>query len=821
VDVALEVAEEEVGSSDAEQDTELSNSIISQVDTLENGDGAPFPEVLTNDNDRRGTFTFTASEDQHDFGDHEMAHPPDADGFVTTSEPQLEQDTTIARLFRSPVRKDEAPSLDRRQSLENVEYPELPESPEGEIDMQETEEEQPTNLQPDDTATNDTILEALTSSGEDSEEVDSEGEERPSGLEEVDAHKEDLVSISTPVKATEIMYPSLPTETSTEEAVELPSLAEPNTPEIESAFDALASRMEDGELDMEVDDEVDEDDEEESPDEEFTEASLQLDLQRELETELEGKQADAEPISEQDHNPAMEDKSKSEDLAMSGTEHDLSVDTEDRNAAKSPVGETENDDIAAGLTLGFLAPSSREPTPRKLRSPSPPPTEHGPDDATMTMALDDDTAILKDFLSRAAASKATKTTTTHRRESVQNRRDSDVVRHALASPRKVLEDKDPNSPSKYDTEATLDLSQTLTLLPGLQAPASPTQDQDDAEVDEDSKASRSRRSSRTRKSRLPAPSSLQPAGPPKIAVRRADGGEPIVLKKSDAQELSLLTRANTRRNKQGSFAVNVRLAKLLNDSAARSEGSTVDAVQIQGKKYVRWDEQLTYYQQGTDTAANMLADAESLATPDELSLPAPSSAKSKQKVAKDKNSTPKIRRVRGLGTANGTPGKGLLQPASLLPEAVQEEKDAAQAQAQPQRLPKPKSSSKLKKMPVASTASTSTSSITTPALAPSKESKLPTLDVAPVGVEPTQPSAATATATKERKSRLATPRRVKLPQPTSASVLVDGKENQQRTGIAAATPKKGIPMPSSGIVPPGGVVCGGETGLPRRRARRL
>ena len=72
--------------------------------------------------------------------------------------------------------------------------------------------------------------------------------------------------------------------------------------------------------------------------------------------------------------------------------------------------------------------------------------ETEPEDATMTFAFDDDTALLKNFLSRAAASKANKAENIARRESLQNRRDSDVVRHALASPRKVLEDKDPTRP---------------------------------------------------------------------------------------------------------------------------------------------------------------------------------------------------------------------------------------------------------------------------------------------------------------------------------------------------------------------------------------
>jgi hypothetical protein len=213
-------------------------------------------------------------------------------------------------------------------------------------------------------------------------------------------------------------------------------------------------------------------------------------------------------------------------------------------------------------------------------------------------------------------------------------------------------------------------------------------------------------------------------------------------------------------------------------------------------KNIRWDEQLAYYQETPET----IAEAESLATPDELSmlepLPTPR-VKTKSKISK--NSTPKIRRVRGLGTANGTPGKGLLSPASLLPGAVQEEKKAVEAAAPVQQLPRPKAS-RVKKMSVSSA---STDPVSAPA--PSG-TKLATLDIVPVGVAPT----------KERKSRLAAPKKITLPVPT-APVPAEGKENTQRTGISAATPKKGIAAPKV-IIPP---TVGMESGLPRRRGRKI
>lgn len=786
-----------------ENDADVSNNNLSEIYLLDMGEATPTLALASDNTDRRATFTFSVEADQSERETFCSTEPQSSRSQCSVDD-DAEQEATLMRLFRSPLK--EMPPTSPTQTAESVEYPELRLS--GGVDTEmvlinEVETAQMIEEQPG-PSMEDASFEATTDAPED-QDVSEEAEHRDSEPEGLD--KRDSV-----VDAIDVSYPALPVEESLEESAVVVEQAVEIVDEVQgTSGDSVPAQ-----LDSDSDD-AESEIREESTEEDFTEASLQLNIQREVELELKETQQDHLDKPEEQQPTAEDTVTATESEILEECMTDCHEETGENNAtAEAPVAKAvtaaADDDITSGLTLGPSVPSSREPTPRKLRSPSPPPAESGPDDATMTLAFDDDTAVLKDFLSRAAASKASKAAIISRRESLQNRRDSDVVRHALASPRKVLEDKDPNSPSKYDNDATLDLSQTLTLTTSLQAPSSPNKEQTDVGDAEEAKATRtSRRSSRTRKTRLPAPSSAQQTGPSKIAVRRADGGEPIVLKKTDAQELSLMTRANTRKNKQGSVAVSVRLLKLASE-ARSADDSTIESVtspvQMPGKKYVRWDEQLAYFQEGTDTMANMLADAESLATPDELSLPAPvstPSAKPKQKASKDKNATPKIRRVRGLGTANGTPGKGLLAPASLLPDAVQEEREAAQAQSQ--CLPKPKSS-RVKKMPVASSTTD-----TTPAPA-STGTKLPALEIAPMGVEPIEDSSKPVT--KERKSKLATPRKVKLPPPAS-SVHVDGKENQQKSSIAAATPKKGIPMPSV-VVPPS---MGMETGLPRRRARKL
>lgn len=613
-------------------------------------------------------------------------------------------------------------------------------------------------------------------------EVDSTGNHRPT--EFTSTADEDITQQcdQQSLAMDRITYPSLPDDT----GCEIATKSTRNSAETKSnTVIVLSLSPQDTSGHLELDDDQD------WSGGSFTEASLQLNMQGDIKT--------------QDSTGFSNDNSALEGMAA----EDANANSEEESHTTAPLSAQDNlDDITSGLNLEPTFISSKEPTSRKLRSPSPPLSmETGPEDTTMTFAFDDDTALLKNFLSRAAASKANKAENIARRESLQNRRDSDVVRHALASPRKVLEDKDPNSPSKHGNEATLDLSQTPTLGMEPPAPPSPSRVQGEVEttVDVDSsKAERSsRRSSRTKKSRLPAPSSI-PTGPPKISVKR-DGGDPVILKKSDAQELGLLTRTNTRRNKQGAVAVNVRLLKLSNDPRTAEE-STVDAsdsvVQAPGKKYVRWDSQLTYFQENSEAIANALADAESLATPDELSSAPPSALPTKlktPKVPRDKNTTPKVRKVKNLGSANGTPGKGLLIPASLLPDSMLEDRD----EPKERRLPKLKSS-RLKMVAVGGSSTTS-------APAP-VESQLPALEIAPVGIEPTKAT------TKEHRSRLATPRKVKLPQ-VSSSTLGGGKENQGK-GSGPATPKNGIPAPCV-VVPSTSEVPSIGTGLPRRRGRKL
>lgn len=702
----------------------------------------------------------------------------------------LPEDSTFALIFRSPVKSTSTP---QSNSPAKVDYPALPHSNENEERMeapsQQFAKETITVTGPTvESVVAEVVANVPTSATyipENDGMVTSQEESSADTMYIVETEAADLDPAesssaedgNTQLEDTEdVTYPALPIDTTPDdqsgdarmERLDRPSVGDEEDDaemsEVDlSTFKALVNS---GESDTVGTVEGD------SGDEEFTEASLQLDIQEDYEREGD--------IASQPPTP------------------------------KSVP--TEAHDITDGLTLS-LTPAkspSKEHTPKKLHSPPPPlRIESGPDDATMTLAIDDDTAILKSFLSRAAASKAERSAFITRRSSLENRRDSDIVRHALASPRKALEEKDPNSPSKMDSEGTFDLSATPVLNPEDEESASPTLDQPEPEDTLEAKSGRgSRRSSRAKKSRLPAPATTtQPPSSNKIAIRRADGTDPVVLKKTDAQELALITKNNTRKNKQGAFMVSLRLLKLQAE-AILSPPEDIDAEAekqpVLGRRGIRWDETLAYYQEHADTIAAQQAEAESLATPDELSLPVSTvTKKSKPKTSTDKNSTPKIRRVRGLGTANGTPGKGLLATGSLLPDTVVQEQAAAAA-TQPaapasKGIPKPKA---IKKLPVPSITA---------------DSKLAALEVVPVGVE----------LVKERKSRLAPPKSVRLPKPvtTAAPVAAPEKENT-RTGISGATPRKGIPAPrivapKSVATPAPAASIGVESGLPRRRGRKV
>ncbi len=248
------------------------------------------------------------------------------------------------------------------------------------------------------------------------------------------------------------------------------------------------------------------------------------------------------------------------------------------------------------------------PSVGDTRQPNDPPTL--PQSRTRSgTRFSDDTTLLKDFLNRARAHKAAKATPTP--SEPLNTLDtakplpSPPRRSPRRSPRKALFELDRNSPSPTKSR---DVPLRLGTPPGEvdKHVDSNNDGDDDDDADDDAAATPKeptscRRSARTR---LPTPAAAnknQLGGPSFIPVVRRgmiEGAEPVMLKKSEAQELAGVTRANTRRNKGGARLPALRLKGL--DVETSPGVKEMGAKGVKGakkakEKTVEWDQQLVYY----------------------------------------------------------------------------------------------------------------------------------------------------------------------------------------------------------------------------------
>jgi len=192
----------------------------------------------------------------------------------------------------------------------------------------------------------------------------------------------------------------------------------------------------------------------------------------------------------------------------------------------------------------------------------------------------EDTELLRDFLLRAQAKKAARMASSPAR-----RTSPDKEHHYLASPvtrsRSALVTIDENSTSPPKGEGCL-------------GPLTGTTEADDEVVDTlvESKASSPLR--RSRRTPLPKPQKIVPAVPSTIPLRRADGTEFIFLQRTEAQELALATRSNTKRNKGEAMMPKYFLQALAAQGKDAQPRSPVRG-RRKGSKQVSWDEQLAYF----------------------------------------------------------------------------------------------------------------------------------------------------------------------------------------------------------------------------------
>lgn len=182
----------------------------------------------------------------------------------------------------------------------------------------------------------------------------------------------------------------------------------------------------------------------------------------------------------------------------------------------------------------------------------------------------DDTEYLHAFLTRAKAKKAAMTILSPEKQPITSAASSPQTRSRTA-----LATLDGNSPSpkmigKLETPAKrLELDATAMSSMKTRSPQ--------------------RKSSRTR---LPRPQRHQPTTPNSIPVRRSNGTEFVFLQKTEAQQISIATRSNTRRNKGEALRPKMKLEAL----SSQLQPSPLKAARKRNiNKQVSWDEGLAYF----------------------------------------------------------------------------------------------------------------------------------------------------------------------------------------------------------------------------------
>jgi hypothetical protein len=188
----------------------------------------------------------------------------------------------------------------------------------------------------------------------------------------------------------------------------------------------------------------------------------------------------------------------------------------------------------------------------------------------------DETNMLRDFLNRAQARKAARdlfVLATHPGPAIPLRR----------SPRKALAEIGNNSPSP-------EKPRHISTRPGT-PPGKPIMESVDGD-DLDEVAPETTSFRRSMRTRLFTPARPAPGAPSLIPVRRADGADNIILHRSSAQELAMITRANTRRNKGQSKPPKLALQGFPTETSSVA----VLGPYRNGRKSVGWDQPLVYFQ---------------------------------------------------------------------------------------------------------------------------------------------------------------------------------------------------------------------------------
>lgn len=233
-----------------------------------------------------------------------------------------------------------------------------------------------------------------------------------------------------------------------------------------------------------------------------------------------------------------------------------------------------------------------------------------PESATVSTTLNlstlagDDAELFTEFLSRAKAKRAANCAMTPNGST--SLAESDLVTHSpTPRTRRALEQLDKNSPTPQKKQRSTKSETPLTSPP----PRADTEESGCSENGpEKTGTTTCRRSNRTRTAKTTR-SHAAPNVPQQIPVRRANGTEFIFLSRTEAQQIALVTRANTRRNRGNAQMPKYKLQDMAKQQGEMAEAamspeagdSTASAGKPIGKKQVSWNEQhLVQYADGTD-----------------------------------------------------------------------------------------------------------------------------------------------------------------------------------------------------------------------------
>ena len=295
----------------------------------------------------------------------------------------------------------------------------------------------------------------------------------------------------------------------------------------------------------------------------------------------------------------------------------------------------------------------------------------------------DDAEVLNNFLSKAKAKRAAKAAVAAQEHTATEEKavqEEEVAIPNLPTPRsrRALEELDANSPSpspqkvpsvrKAEDASGSPLSKNA-VPKADKAKNGPQQQQQQQQ--QPGSPTATRRSTRTRTPRAPPKSNI-PTPQNTLSLRRAKGNEFVFLQRTEAQELALVTRKNTRNNKGNSVLPKYTLLSLSKGQKSAEASPSPDSSNGNGKngsgKRVCWnDARLVEFEDGEESQPAASASPEPTDEPSDRTTRAGSDEKpDKQSSEKQKTSSnrstrsqtsiitmpqsPAARRVRRLGS---------------------------------------------------------------------------------------------------------------------------------------------------------------------------